>query len=143
VNAFVLSLAQTDKSAAAAIMKHAPRVRCFAIASADLAHLNSERATRNLPRAKRRQAARNEYTRWKRAIDSIIEDAKTTPYETTIKRLNSLPLDSVNLTFDAESADETIDRMARTIQLRPTLGIGVWEQFVSDDLVFVWLWNDK
>lgn len=125
------------------ILKHAPRVRCFAIASDDLARTNSEHAKKHLPRSQRRQAARNEYSRWKRAIDSIIDDAKTTPYATIIKRINLLPLDAVNLTFDADSAEDMIDKMALTIQLRPMLGIGVWEQFASDDLVFVWLWNDK
>lgn len=125
------------------ILKHAPKVRCFAIASDDLARTNSERATKYLPRTKRRQAARNEYNRWKRAIDSILDDAKTTPYDTIIERLTSLSLDAVNLTFDADSADKMIDKIAQAIQRRPTRGIGIWEQFASEDLVFVWLWNDK
>lgn len=125
------------------IVKHVPRVRCFAIASDDLARTNSQHATKRLPKSKRRQAARNEYNRWKRAIDSIIDDAETTAYETIVERLNSLPLDAVGLAFDAESADEIIDKMARAIHLRPAIGIGIWEQFASDDLVFVWLWNDK
>lgn len=125
------------------ILKHAPKVRCFAIASDDLARTNSERATKHLPRTKRRQAARNEYNRWKRAIDSILDDAKTTPYDTIIERLTSLSLDAVNLTFDADSADKMIDKIAQAIQRRPTRGIGIWEQFASEDLVFVWLWNDK
>lgn len=125
------------------ILKHAPSVRCFAIASDDLARANSERAAQRLPKSERRQRARNEYNQWKRAVDSIIADAQTRPYDTIIERLNSLSLDAVSLTFDPDSADDMIDKMVKTIQLRPTLGIGVWEQFASDDLVFVWLWNDK
>lgn len=110
--------------------------------SDDLARTNSELAKKYLQRSERRKAVRKQFNMWKRAIDSIIEDAKTTPFDSIVDRLKSLPLDAVNLAFDAESADNAINEVAKAIRLRPTSSVGVWEQFASDDLVFVWLWND-
>ena len=128
----------------AQVLKFAPNVRCFAIASDDLAKRNSERATRHLPRSNRKQAARNAYNKWKRSVEFIIDDAKAAGYDDPliIERLKSLPLEAVNLTFDADSADSMIDRVSDEIRQRPAIGIGIWEQFVSEELVFIWLWND-
>lgn len=126
-----------------AILSHAPATRCFAIGSDDLAHRHSERATRNLPKPQRRQAARRHYQKWKRNIDSIIADAKDISYEATISRLEALTLNAVRLAFDPVTADETIDLMADEIRQSSKYGIGIWEQHASDELVFVWLWNDK
>ena len=125
------------------VLQHAPQTRCFAIGSDDLAQRNSERESRRLPRAERKKAARNRYNKWKRAIDVIIADGKSTAYDDLIERLRQLPLDAITLTFDPESADIEIDRIASDIQLRPAIGVGIWEQFVSDELVLIWLWNDK
>lgn len=125
------------------ILEYAPNVQCFAIASDDLAQRNAERAAKQLPRAQRRKAGRYAHSRWKRSVDSIIDDARTIDFNAIIARLETLPLDAVHLTFDAQSADEMINRLADEIRERPTTLIGIWEQFVSDDLVFVWLWNDK
>lgn len=124
------------------ILKYAPNVRCFAIASDDLAKRNSEKTTRQLPRSKRKQAARNAYNKWKRSVESIIDDARATSYDEIIRRLRSLPLDAVVLTFDKDSADSMIDTVADDIRQRPAIVIGIWQQFVSRELVFIWLWND-
>lgn len=124
------------------ILKFAPNVRCFAIASDDLAKCSSERATRHLPRSKRKQAARNAYNKWKRYVETIIDDAKAAGYDEIIERLKSLPLEAVCLAFDADLADSMIDRVSDDIRQRPGIGIGIWEQFVSEELVFIWLWND-
>jgi hypothetical protein len=125
------------------VLQHAPQTRCFAIGSEDLARRNSERASRGLPRPKRSNATRTRYNKWKRDVDSIIADGKSAAYDELIERLRQLPLDAFTLTFDAATADTEIDRIASDIQLRPTIGVGIWEQFVSDELVLIWLWNDK
>lgn len=124
------------------ILNYAPNVRCFAIASDDLARRNSEETARRLPRLKRKQASRNAYNKWRRSVESIIDDAKATSYDAIIQRLKSLPLDAVRLTFDPDSADSMIDAVADEIRQRPASGIGIWEQFASEELVFIWLRND-
>lgn len=124
------------------ILTHAPHVKCFAIASVDLARSASKDASRRLPRARRRQAARNTYNKWQRQVDAITEEARSTSYDEIIQRLQSLPLNAVRLTFDPESADSMIDAVGKEIFHGPLPGVGIWEQFVSDELVFVWLWND-
>ncbi|ELP30094.1 hypothetical protein [Rhodopirellula baltica] len=125
------------------VLQHAPQTRCFAIGSDELAQRSSERESRSLPRSERKRAARNRYNKWKRAVDAIIADGKSTAYHDLIERLRQLPLDAITLTFDAETADAEIDRIATEIQLRPKFGVGIWEQLVSDELAFIWLWNDK
>jgi hypothetical protein len=127
----------------ASIRKQAQNIRCFAIASDEFAKSNCGETTKQLPRSKRRQAELHEYNRWKRDIASIIHDAKTFSYEKIIERFNMLPLDAIKLAFEDDAADSNIDKFIEKIQLRPGIGIGIWEQYVSDDVVVVWLWNDK
>jgi len=98
------------------------------------AQRNSERESRSLPRTERKKAARNRCSKWKRAVDAIIADGKSTAYD---------DLDAITLTFDPEFADAEIDRIASDIQLSHKYGVGIWEQFVSDELVLIWLWNDR
>ena len=126
-----------------AVLQHAPQTRCFAVGSGDLAQRNSELDSRSLPRVDRKKAARNQYNKWKRSVDDIISDAKCIAYDEQIERLRQLPLNAITLTFDAESADAEIIRIASEIHLRPKYGVGIWEQFVSDELVLIWLWSDK
>ncbi len=124
------------------ILQHTPEIRCFAIGSNELAIRQAEKLARRMPRTKRRQAARNHYRRWERQIDSILQDGRSADYETTIHRLESLPLEAVRLAFDAEAADTLIDDVANTIRQSQRSGIGIMEQYASDEIVFVWLWND-
>ncbi|MEM6365957.1 MAG: hypothetical protein AAF745_16125 [Planctomycetota bacterium] len=125
------------------VLKYAPQTRCFAVGADDLARRNSERESRNLPRASRKKASRNRYAKWKRAVDGIISDGKSTAYDDLIERLRQLPLDAITLTFDPDTADAEIDRIASDIQSSHKYGIGICEQFVSDELVLIWLWNDR
>ena len=75
-------------------------------------------------------------------MESITECAKETAYDDLLSQLRVLPFDAVRLAFDSESADASIEAMVSEIQLRPNSAIGIWEQIVSKDLAFVWLWND-
>lgn len=126
----------------AEILEHKPNVRCFAVGSDDLARRNSHKLARQLPRPKRKQAERKHYLRWKRSIDSIIQDAPNSDFSLIVTRLESLPLEAVHLAFDPRSADELVDKLSLEILDRPTAGIGIWQQFASDSVVFIWLWDD-
>ncbi len=125
------------------ILECAPNIRCFAIASDELVVRSSKQEARSLPRSKRQQAARRYAKRWKRAIETIMDRARETTYGDLLRQLRELPCDAVTLTFDSEAADNAIDLMAARIQSGPNSGIGICEEIVSEDVAFVWLWNDK
>lgn len=124
------------------VLRHAPNVRCFAIASGDLARRNSARSVKRVARAKRKRAARKEYDRWKRSVDEIINNARNQTYDDTVAEIKLLPLDAVRLAFDAGEADRLIDAMEKEIHEK-TYPIGICEEFASDEVVFVWVWNDR
>lgn len=126
----------------AQILKYAPTVQCFAVGSDDLARQNSVLSVKHRPRTERKRAARNAYRRWQRLVQSIIDDARSAEYDHLISCLQALPLDAIRLTFGATSADSMIDQVSEEIQEKSWTLIGIYEQIVTDELAFVWLWND-
>lgn len=123
------------------LLANAPDVRCFAVASEDIAIQNSQQLPSRVVGSDRKKGAKQHLAKWKRRVEDIIRTAKGRPYDDVVKDIESLPLDAVRVAFDPIQADNFIDELTNKIRLRQC-GIGIWEQFATDEIVFVWIWQD-